>query len=115
MIHPALFGEGNPESAPYNSPQVATRGETQTGGGRSAVGSDQTAGAELDAAVHATDQDDDTVEPLFLDCPENRLARGSGHFTVVVKSERAIDDPGPGVVRRFGVAMRLQPLGSLFG
>src|SRR5690606_764866 len=85
----------------------------QTLGGATAVGADQSAGAEPDATEPAGDAHRHTVQALAIDGGEDRLAGGTAHFAIVVETIVTTDAIGPGVVVRVGDAVRTQDLECL--
>ena len=72
-------------------------------GCRAAIGADQAAGAELDAAVPARDHHADLVVALAVDRREDRAPRGARRFAVVAGPVFGTDAIGPAVVGRIAV------------
>src|SRR5262249_3956944 len=79
---------GNAERKPHpaHGDQPPSRRRAQAFGGASAIGANETAGAEFDAAEPARDDDHDLVESLAVDRLQDRLAGSAGRFTVVVEA-----------------------------
>src|SRR3546814_15490658 len=71
--------------------------DLQAFGRGAAVGADQPARAELDAAEPARDHDHDPVHALAVDGREDRAPGGAGRLAVVVGAIVVADPPGPAV------------------
>ena len=83
---------------------VAVRATRRHSAAAAAVGADQSAGAELDAAVPARHHRHHLVQSLAIDRGEDRAPGGAGGFAVVVEAVLAADAIGPAVVRGGRVA-----------
>ena len=76
-------------------------------GGTTAIGAGESAGAELNAAVPASDYHHYAVEPLGFDGSEHGPPGGAAGLTVIAATVLLADFPGPAIVRGAGVADEL--------
>ena len=73
-----------------------------------AVGADQAAGAELDAAVPARDHQHHRIETLAVERLQHGLACGAGGFAVIGKTVILAQAVGPAIVRGLRIGDLLQ-------
>lgn len=79
-----------------------------------AIGANQAARAEFDAAVPARHDDGDSIEALAVDGRQNGATCGAGGLAIIIEAIFAVQTPSPTVVRGVGIADFLEKCQRLF-
>lgn len=95
--------------------QRAALGQAQAFGGGTAIGADQTAGTELDAAIPAGHQHGDTVIALAIDGGQDRAPGCARRFAIVAGTVFVAMAVGPAIVRGIGHRDRVEERQRLIG
>ena len=78
----------------------------QAHGRGAAIGADEAAAAEQDAAEPARDDDGDPIERLAVDRLQDRLSRRAARLAVVAEAIVLADPEGPAIVAGGRIGMR---------